>query len=332
MKRLAGHVRHCRARPRDPDTIVPARAGPPVDPRPRRQRQPPCHRRRRPGRATPATSPACTTTRSRCSTPGIITITHLDGNPGRAPVHVDWDISAAEKQGYHHFMLKEIHEQPRPVRDPARPPVESDARPLDRVETAAARCEARPTRSIFIACGTSMHAGMVAKYAIEHWARLPVEVEIASEFRYRDPILPPTRSSWRSASPGRPPTPSPPRPRPSTGAKVVRSPTSSAPGLARVADAVLYPGPARRSLSPATKAFTIQSSCARCLPCTWPSCGEGRLTARRAPRRMEALPGQIEQVWELRRGHRSALAEESAAGGNFLFMGRQSCPSPWRAR
>ncbi|TDQ51442.1 glutamine--fructose-6-phosphate transaminase (isomerizing) [Actinorugispora endophytica] len=119
-----------------------------------------------------------------------VSVTDYDGAP--APVreyHVDWDASAAEKGGYDYFMLKEIVEQPRAVADTLLGRVGVDGT-LTLDEMRLAPQELREiSKIIIIACGTSYHAGLIAKYAIEHWCRIPCEVEVASEFRYRDPIL-----------------------------------------------------------------------------------------------------------------------------------------------
>ncbi|HEY2950167.1 MAG TPA: glutamine--fructose-6-phosphate transaminase (isomerizing) [Micromonosporaceae bacterium] len=103
--------------------------------------------------------------------------------------HIDWDASAAEKGGYDYFMLKEIAEQPRAVADTLRGRLtETGDIRLDEVRLTDE--DLRDVDKIFIvACGTAYHAGLVAKYAIEHWTRIPCEVELASEFRYRDPVL-----------------------------------------------------------------------------------------------------------------------------------------------
>ncbi|MFD1859669.1 glutamine--fructose-6-phosphate transaminase (isomerizing) [Aeromicrobium camelliae] len=102
---------------------------------------------------------------------------------------VDWDVSAAEKGGYDWFMVKEIHEQPQAIADTLLGRIGSDGR-LQLDEMRLSDGELREVdKIIVIACGTSYYAGMVAKYAIEHWTRIPCEVELASEFRYRDPIL-----------------------------------------------------------------------------------------------------------------------------------------------
>ncbi|MFE4001554.1 glutamine--fructose-6-phosphate transaminase (isomerizing) [Nocardioides sp. YIM B13467] len=118
------------------------------------------------------------------------TVTNFDGTPAEGRrFHVDWDLAAAEKDGHDWFMRKEILEQPRAVADSLlgrRTPSGSlhlDEMRLDDDELREV------TKIIIIAAGTSFYAGMVAKYAIEHWCRISVEVELASEFRYRDPIL-----------------------------------------------------------------------------------------------------------------------------------------------
>ena len=104
-------------------------------------------------------------------------------------LHVDWDLEAAEKGGYPDFMGKEIHEQPRAVADTLLGRLTPDGR-LGLDELRITDDELRHIDKVFVvACGSSFHAGMVAKYAIEHWTRLPTEIDIASEFRYRDPVL-----------------------------------------------------------------------------------------------------------------------------------------------
>jgi glucosamine--fructose-6-phosphate aminotransferase (isomerizing) len=118
-------------------------------------------------------------------------ITDFHGNDDAAnarPFHIDWDLSAAEKGGYDYFMLKEIAEQPTAVSDTLLGHFEAGRIVLD--EQRLSDQELREIDKVFIvACGTAYHSGLVAKYAIEHWTRIPVEVELASEFRYRDPVL-----------------------------------------------------------------------------------------------------------------------------------------------
>jgi glucosamine--fructose-6-phosphate aminotransferase (isomerizing) len=122
-------------------------------------------------------------------TPDGYRITDCDGRevPG-APFEVTWDLAAAEKGGYEYFMLKEIEEQPTALADTLRGHFDGARVVLD--EQRISEQDLRDVDKVFVvACGSAYHSGLVAKYAIEHWCRLPVEVELASEFRYRDPVL-----------------------------------------------------------------------------------------------------------------------------------------------
>lgn len=109
----------------------------------------------------------------------------------KCPTHVDWDIDVAEKGGYPDFMLKEIHEQPRVIRDTLLGRLESGYIEIDELNLSHEEL-ALIDQVYIIACGTSYHAGLIAKNLIEAWARIPVQVEVASEFRYRNPIITPT--------------------------------------------------------------------------------------------------------------------------------------------
>ncbi len=105
--------------------------------------------------------------------------------------HVDWDIDMAEKGGHPDFMLKEIYEQPRVIRDTLAGRLVSGALAIDELDMTPEELDL-VDRVYVIACGTSYHAGLIAKNLIEAWARIPCEVEVASEFRYRNPIITPT--------------------------------------------------------------------------------------------------------------------------------------------
>jgi glucosamine--fructose-6-phosphate aminotransferase (isomerizing) len=106
------------------------------------------------------------------------------------PIEVDWNVAQAQKGGYPYFMRKEIDEQPAAIRDTLAGRVHAGGLQLD--ELRVPDDVLREVSKVFVvACGTAFHSGLVAKYAIEHWTRLPVEIEIASEFRYRDPVLGP---------------------------------------------------------------------------------------------------------------------------------------------
>jgi len=116
-------------------------------------------------------------------------ITDFHGEPAQGkPFRVTWDVSAAEKGGHEYFMLKEIEEQPAAIADTLRGHFDGYRILLD--EQRMSDQDLRDVDKVFVvACGSAYHSGLVAKYAIEHWCRLPVEVELASEFRYRDPVL-----------------------------------------------------------------------------------------------------------------------------------------------
>jgi glucosamine--fructose-6-phosphate aminotransferase (isomerizing) len=125
-------------------------------------------------------------------TPGGYEVTSFSGVPGAVAdykaFHVDWDLAAAEKGGYAYFMDKEIAEQPQALADTLLGHFDGSSIRLD--EQRMGDEELRNFDKVFVvACGSAYHSGLIAKYAIEHWTRLPVEVEVASEFRYRDPVL-----------------------------------------------------------------------------------------------------------------------------------------------
>ena len=118
-----------------------------------------------------------------------VDVTGFDGTPAEVrPYHVDWDLSAAEKGGHEYFMLKEIDEQPEALANTLRGHFEAGRIILD--EQRISDQDLRDVDKVFVvACGSAYHSGLVAKYAIEHWTRIACEVELAHEFRYRDPIV-----------------------------------------------------------------------------------------------------------------------------------------------
>ena len=122
--------------------------------------------------------------------PGVLRVTDLTGAEVQPQtITVDWDLDAARKDGYDDYMSKEMHEQPKAVADTLLDRLLPDGT-LSLDEVHITNDELRAVNKVFIvACGSSYHAGLMAKYAIEHWARIPVEIDIASEFIYRDPVL-----------------------------------------------------------------------------------------------------------------------------------------------
>lgn len=119
-----------------------------------------------------------------------VSVSDREGNPINKKVfHVTWNAEAAEKGGYEHFMLKEIYEQPKAIRDTLTGRISKDNKKVIYEELGWESADVESiNRILIVACGTAYHAGLVAKYYIEQLARIPVEVDIASEYRYRDPL------------------------------------------------------------------------------------------------------------------------------------------------
>ena len=125
--------------------------------------------------------------------PGGVSMSKIDGTPiQRDPITIEWDVESAEKGGYPHFVLKEIHEQPEAMRRALTGRVHNGQLHLAELEQMKqAGLLDSMQRIVIVACGTSYHAGLIAKYVIERWARIPVETITAAEFRYCNPIVGP---------------------------------------------------------------------------------------------------------------------------------------------
>lgn len=192
--------------------------------------------------------------------PDSVTVYDLEGSEIE-PEHrkVEWDFEAAEKGGYPTFMLKEIHEQPHAIADTLLGRVSPSGRVvLHELEIDDAMV--REIDKVFVvACGTSYHAAMMAKYAIERWARLPVEIDIASEFRYRDPVLDARSLVIGISQSGETiDTLAAVRYAKAQGALVIGVSNVVDSALAREADAVLYTRAGPEIGVAATKTFTTQ--------------------------------------------------------------------------
>jgi len=184
----------------------------------------------------------------------------------RDPYHVDWDISSAEKGGYAHFMLKEIYEQPKALTDTLRPRLVLDGKgnpadiQFDEIDFGDDWKNAK--RIVITACGTAYHAGMVAKYAFEHFARIPVSVDVASEYRYRNPILDKENifivisQSGETAD-----TLAALRLAKSVGAKVIAITNCVGSTVSRESDEVIYTWAGPEIAVASTKAYTTQLMC-----------------------------------------------------------------------
>ena len=252
------------------------------------------------------------------------TITTLDGEPAEGnAIHIDWDLQAAEKAGFDHFMLKEIYEQPEAVADTLRGRTLGSRLMLD--ELRMAESEIRDVDKVFVvACGTSYHAGLVAKYAIEHWTRLPVEIELASEFRYRDPVLDrdtlvigvsqsgetiDTLEAVRYAKEQR--------------AKLMSVVNAVGSSIARESDAVLYTHAGPEIAVASTKAFTTQMVALKLMALYLAQVRATLYPGEIADivDEMGRLPDLLRQTLELRDQVRE-IAAEIRDVTNVLFMGR----------
>ncbi|MEW2133421.1 glutamine--fructose-6-phosphate transaminase (isomerizing) [Streptomyces sp. NPDC005435] len=254
-----------------------------------------------------------------------VTVTDFDGSPAEVRAyHVDWDASAAEKDGYDYFMLKEIAEQPKAVADTLLGRVDpSGSLTLDEVRIGAAELR-EVDKVVIVACGTAFHAGLIAKYAIEHWTRIPCEVELASEFRYRDPILDgrslviaisqsgetmDTLMALRHAR--------------EQGSKVLAICNTNGSTIPRESDAVLYTHAGPEVAVASTKAFLTQL-----VACYLVALYLGQVRGtkwgdeiRAVVRDLSRISGEVERVLETMEPVRE-LARSLAGHDTVLFLGR----------
>ncbi|MBU8809282.1 glutamine--fructose-6-phosphate transaminase (isomerizing) [Mycolicibacterium goodii] len=248
---------------------------------------------------------------------------HLEAGRDYREFHIDWDLNAAEKGGYDYFMLKEIAEQPSAVADTLLGHFDENRIVLD--EQRLSDQELREIDKVFIvACGTAYHSGLLAKYAIEHWTRLPVEVELASEFRYRDPVL--DRSTLViaiSQSGETADTLEAVRHAKTQKAKVLAICNTNGSQIPREADAVLYTRAGPEIGVAATKTFLAQIAANYLVGL---ALAQARGTkypdeVGREYRELEAMPDLIKRVLA---GMDSvaALAERFAPSSTVLFLGR----------
>jgi glucosamine--fructose-6-phosphate aminotransferase (isomerizing) len=254
-----------------------------------------------------------------------VTVTNFDGTPASAnEYHVDWDASAAEKGGYDYFMLKEIAEQPRAVADTLLGRIGIDRR-LSLDEVRLDDDELREVdKIIIIACGTAYHAGLIAKYAIEHWARVPCEVELASEFRYRDPILDrQTLVIAISQSGETMDTLMAVRHAREQGSRVLAICNTNGSTIPRESDAVVYTHAGPEVAVASTKAFLTQLV-ACYLVALYLAQVRGTMYGDEVDdiiRQLAAMPEKVDKVLETMEPVRE-LARSLAGAGCVLFLGR----------
>ncbi|MGI6150740.1 MAG: glutamine--fructose-6-phosphate transaminase (isomerizing) [Christensenellales bacterium] len=245
-----------------------------------------------------------------------------DGNPvNREHFRVDWDISAAEKGGYEHFMLKEIFEQPRALKSTIIPRIFEGRIRLEGVDEAFLRSV---KRIVICACGTAYHAGLVGKRWIESFARIPVEADIASEYRYRDPILLPedlcivvsqsgetadTIAALRTFKQG--------------GGKVLCITNVVGSTVSRESDMVAYTWAGPEIAVASTKAYTTQLAVLFMLAMELGR-AKGHLSDEKYAELLHglmAVPDLVENALELS-GYAQSAARRHFTQGNVFFIGR----------
>jgi glucosamine--fructose-6-phosphate aminotransferase (isomerizing) len=254
-----------------------------------------------------------------------VEITDLEGKPKqREPKIITWSATQAEKGGFKHYMLKEIHEQPRAVADTlvGRVDLENDDVNLDGINLDVKNIK----RMVFIACGTSYHASMVGEFLVEALARIPVEVDLASEFRYRDPIVGPgdlvvavsqsgetldTMEAIREAK--------------KKGAQVLAISNVIEASIPRLADHAFYTHAGPEIGVASTKAFTTQLV-AMTLLAIHLGRRTGALSRERARvllSELVQLPSKMKEVTD-QGAHLQVLARRYGGAHGFLFLGRGS--------
>jgi glucosamine--fructose-6-phosphate aminotransferase (isomerizing) len=257
--------------------------------------------------------------------PTSVVITDLDGKTIKPKTYeISWDATAAEKGGFSHFMLKEIFEQPKAVADTLIGRL-SDNNQILLDELHMSKQEIQSLKKItVIACGTAYHAGLVAKYAIEKWAKIPVDVEIASEFRYRDPIIDSTTLVIAISQSGETmDTLMAVRHAKSAGARVLSICNTNSSTIPRESDAVLYTHAGPEIAVASTKALLTQIIAVYLIGLHLAQ-ANGSLSDQQVHEiynELLELPGKIEQILETVEPLRE-LTRKFAKNDTVLFLGR----------
>ncbi|MGH2498324.1 MAG: glutamine--fructose-6-phosphate transaminase (isomerizing) [Ktedonobacteraceae bacterium] len=262
--------------------------------------------------------------------PQGVSITLLDGTlVQREPLTIEWDAEAAEKGGYPHFMLKEIHEQPEAIRRCLTGRARDGQLHLAELEQMRQKgLLASIERVVIVACGTSYNAGMIAKYVIEQWARIPVEIVTAAEFRYANPIVGPrtlcvaVTQSGETAD-----TLVGIRQAREQGAPVIAITNVVASAITRLSDAVLYLQAGPEICVVATKTF-VTSVTVLYLLGLYLAQHYGRITAGEVEHilaALECIPDQAQRILDTASGPGDAiepLAKRLAHSSSIMFIGR----------
>ena len=256
-----------------------------------------------------------------------VAVTDFDGNDVPEPVvyEIDWDASAAEKGGWDSFMDKEIHEEPAAVQRTLIGRLDDEGRlNLDEVHIDEHDFKA-VDKIIVIGCGTASYAGMVAKYAIEHWVRIPVEVELAHEFRYRDPILTPRTLVVAISQSGETmDTLMALRHAREQGSKVLAICNTQGASIPRESDAVLYTHAGPEVAVASTKAFVAQITAAYVLGLYLAQL-KGTVFRDEIAQTLDSLkdmPRKIQWVLDTQPSKVAAAARQLRDANSFLFLGR----------
>jgi glucosamine--fructose-6-phosphate aminotransferase (isomerizing) len=257
--------------------------------------------------------------------PGAVRVFDFNGTQVDAPtIRVDWDMEAAEKGGYEDFMLKEIFEQPEAVQNTIRGRLdETGTITLDEVHWSNRSLRAID-KIVVVACGTSYHSGMAAKHSIEHYTRIPVELDLASEFRYRDPVLDDRSLVIGIAQSGETAdTLAAIRFAKEMGASVVAITNVVGSSITRDADAVLFTHAGPEIGVAATKTFLAQLVALNLFALYLAQEREAMPAEKIAETidAMRALPGQIEEVLAIQ-GEVQRAAKRYSQARDFLFIGR----------
>jgi glucosamine--fructose-6-phosphate aminotransferase (isomerizing) len=242
------------------------------------------------------------------------------------PITVDWDVARAQKGGYDDFMRKEIDEQPAAIRDTLVGRVSARGLlALDELHMDADLL--RDVSKVFVvACGTAFHSGLVAKYAIEHWTRVPVEIDIASEFRYRDPVLGPDTLTLAVSQSGETiDTLEAARHAARQGSHVLAVTNTVGSSLAREAAGVLYTHAGPEIGVAATKTFSTQMAALHLVALYLAQVRGSMYPAEVAEvmERMHELPEQVERALALD-AQTQKLARAYADARDVLFIGRHT--------
>ncbi len=256
-----------------------------------------------------------------------VTVTDFNGNPvdDTKRFTVDWDASAAEKGGWPSFMDKEIHEDPEAVANTllGRFDDQGDI-VLDEVHIGLDVFR-QIDKIIVVACGTASYAGMVAKYAIEHWVRIPVEVELAHEFRYRDPILTPRTLVVAISQSGETmDTLMALRHAREQGSRVLAICNTQGASIPRESDAVLYTHAGPEIAVASTKAFVAQIVAAYLLG-LYLAQVKGTMyrdEIKHILEQLKAMPEKIQWVLDNQAGNVEQAAKRMVNARSFLFLGR----------